>query len=656
MTNRDQLRGGLRAAALLLVAVLGAAPAAAQERGVRLVEVPNEIREAESFDASGSAGLFVGVRHFDDTDFAEVPYAVDDAVDLAYLFAFQLRLISPRRLVLALAGEPQKPESQTRLETLLRAGANRRPATRREIFRQLERLGKRSEKKGIFVVSLATHGFSVGGADFLNASDSLRHRVESSGIAVAKVFEAVTEARSPRRLLLLDACREKLSTSIRGTDPDGAMGRQLADAIADAEGLAVLSATTLGGYSYDDSDRGNGVFTAAVLEGLSGAAGADPRGFITLQLLAEFVDREVLEWVERYRPSHIELSRGISMRLEMQSITNLPLSVAPEPGARGLLKSEAEIDSSIADLSGDWIGFFYTSPHLYQLDLALFPVHDNREGGYQGTMRIRPLKMPRRTNRNTLMGDLDVKIEYRHETGALRFEPAGKMDRTGRASKLSTAEGVYVESLDSFVGVFQPWKRTRNSFIFFARKGRAEPLIAAMSASLETKRSRWVVRGPDRERANQWADRYVEEFPGTSPNNIVINRLMVHATKLYRDRDFVPFFGKPYDQLSGRERTAIEQALRKRDPVDGDTRNSFAALGLSTSYVPSITVAVRAMRITDVWLQERSRQIEHLPLDAKSRPLAEAILAQAERMHPAFWPSEIEALRARVTEVSTATD
>lgn len=45
-----------------------------------------EVLASESFDVSDSAALFVGVRLFRNGQFAEVPFAIDDAVDLAYTF------------------------------------------------------------------------------------------------------------------------------------------------------------------------------------------------------------------------------------------------------------------------------------------------------------------------------------------------------------------------------------------------------------------------------------------------------------------------------------------------------------------------------------------------------------------------------------------
>ncbi len=69
--------------------------------------VPARARAARDFDPARSAGLFVGVSRFDDELFPPVPFAVDDAIDLAHLFALELRLIMPPEVVLGLAGEPR---------------------------------------------------------------------------------------------------------------------------------------------------------------------------------------------------------------------------------------------------------------------------------------------------------------------------------------------------------------------------------------------------------------------------------------------------------------------------------------------------------------------------------------------------------------------
>ena len=257
------------------------------------------------------------------------PFAVDDAVDLAYLFAFDLRLMMPPKVVLGLAGDPRKVESQKRLEALSVAGARVTSARQVEVYAQLDAQRRAAGTNGLFVASLATHGFSDQGGDFLVAADSLRRRIERTGVAVAELFDDVARSPAPRRLVLLDACRERLSADTRaGRETQAAMSRSFAAAIASASGQAVLAGATIGGYAYDDPARRNGVFTGALLDGLMGRAGVDERGFITVRTLADYADRRVVEWVRDHRPDHAVVSQGIARRIEGAAAL-LPLAVDP---------------------------------------------------------------------------------------------------------------------------------------------------------------------------------------------------------------------------------------------------------------------------------------------------------------------------------------
>jgi len=59
-------------------------------------------------DLHASAGLFVGVQKFTkDSSLADVAFAVDDAVDLAYTISIEEHLVPPERVVLALSGQPR---------------------------------------------------------------------------------------------------------------------------------------------------------------------------------------------------------------------------------------------------------------------------------------------------------------------------------------------------------------------------------------------------------------------------------------------------------------------------------------------------------------------------------------------------------------------
>lgn len=281
-----------------------------------------------AFDPRASAGLFVGISNFEDERINAVPFAVDDAVDLAHLFTLELGLILPERIILLLAGDPRKPESMDRLAVLIGRGARRRSARMRDVYRYLGEMARSTEERGLFVLTAATHGVSDQGGDFLVATDSLKERTLRTGIAVDELFDDVSRAGAERRLVLLDACRERFSQGTRG-EAESAMTQSFAGAIARTQGSVILSASTLGGFAYDDQERKNGVFTAAVLDGLHGEAKATVEGWITVQTLADFVQQRVAGWVRRNRPDHAAKSLGIARRIEATA-EGLPLASHPE--------------------------------------------------------------------------------------------------------------------------------------------------------------------------------------------------------------------------------------------------------------------------------------------------------------------------------------
>ncbi|HET7435793.1 MAG TPA: caspase family protein [Thermoanaerobaculia bacterium] len=251
---------------------------------------------------SESAAVFVGVSRFttDDT-LAEVPYAVDDAVDLAYVLALVGNpLVDAKRVVLALSGEPQKPESKEHLAALRKAGASVQCAGQQNIVKQLRTQSAAVGANGVLIISFATHGVSDNGVQYLFGEDSMLSDREMS-ISEMKVREIVTSANVARAVILLDACRQRLMRNQRAGDADPRSRAAMMEALSGMNGQVVLSAAAQGDYAYDDESRRNGVFTAAVIDGLQCEASRDDRGFITVDTLYAFVEERVLTWVQKHR-------------------------------------------------------------------------------------------------------------------------------------------------------------------------------------------------------------------------------------------------------------------------------------------------------------------------------------------------------------------
>lgn len=227
---------GIRAISLLalLAVVCSRRDAETQSRGVMRSGGQDEAQTLGSFDPKESAALFVGVRSFPhDPTLNDVRYAVDDAIDLAFVLALDPRvhLVEPAHIILALSGDPQKAESRQNLQRLIAAGATVRSAAQVDILSALEEQANAAGSKGILVFAFATHGVSYEGTQYLlNATSVLRHR--ETTLSESKIREIASQSDAARSLILVDACRERLSGGVRSGGPDPRSAASLIQAMS----------------------------------------------------------------------------------------------------------------------------------------------------------------------------------------------------------------------------------------------------------------------------------------------------------------------------------------------------------------------------------------------------------------------------------------
>ena len=276
-------------------------------------------------DPMQSAALFVGVREFDDTSLTPVAYAVDDAVDLAFELTLskQPALVDPKRVILALSGEPQKSESQQKLRDLLAAGATRKPAGQSDIINLLESQSRSVGASGILIAAFATHGVSDEGIQYLLTASSVLTHYHSTSLTEAEIRDTVTSNGVARSLIFVDACRERLTKDRRNGDVDPrSVAAGFARAMSKINGQVMLSAAVAGGYAYDDDVRRNGVFTATVIEGLRCGANTNEAGFVTVDTLHSYVEEHVLSWLRAHKDPGVKkatqwLSEGDSKEMPL---------------------------------------------------------------------------------------------------------------------------------------------------------------------------------------------------------------------------------------------------------------------------------------------------------------------------------------------------
>ncbi len=384
--------------ALLSLAFCSSGPEPGQPRGVVPVfEPPGAALAGTRFEREQSRGLFVGISDFSfsiesgrqtpekraESALHSIPYAVDDAVDLAHLFSVELKLIPSERVTLSLTGDPVKAVSLSRLTELQGNGAQViRNSGRNRLLDLLAQASTECGEEGLLVVSFATHGVSLKGRDVLLAADSSMRLVEQTGIAVDLLLYSVAQSKSRRRIVLLDACREWLRSATArraGADPESAMGAAFAAAIANSSGQVVLAGARQGGYAYDDPVRQNGVFTATLLEGLREAAPADARGFVTASTLGPYINEQVCEWVGRQsRPLAEKEKCGISSNIDGDA-AKMPLALRP-----GRFVSRQDYQRRIGGalkLLRENVGDSITAARYFDVAKALPEYYPEEEGG-----------------------------------------------------------------------------------------------------------------------------------------------------------------------------------------------------------------------------------------------------------------------------------
>jgi caspase domain-containing protein len=293
-------------------------------RGARPIPTPSTSGDREPVDRSESAALFVGVSKFTHRQLLPVPYAVDDAVDLAYLFAFDRRvsLVRCNRVALALSGYPTKEESRRKLELLRKGGAHIGHADAGDISELLRRQAGSVGTNGILILSLATHGYLQNGIPYVLGASSLVERPAST-LSVATLLEVMSLSKARRSLVLVDACRERIAPARRSIRRETDTAAPLLWRMRHAHGQAIFYAAAAGQFAYDDDASHNGVFTKAVVDGLSCGASA-PTGIVTADTLGTYVENSVMRWIQKNRDPSIRSAIQVSADGEAR---RMPLSL-----------------------------------------------------------------------------------------------------------------------------------------------------------------------------------------------------------------------------------------------------------------------------------------------------------------------------------------
>jgi len=130
----------------------------------------------------------------------------------------------------------------------------------------LERLSGELNAEDTLLMYYAGHGvIRKNGKLYLAAKNTEQSTLGSSAISAEQALEYMRESRAQKRVLILDCCHSgAIGSGFRGGDVDGSLG-----GLADSFGSYILTASTAIQLAEEREKDGHGVFTAAILEGLT---------------------------------------------------------------------------------------------------------------------------------------------------------------------------------------------------------------------------------------------------------------------------------------------------------------------------------------------------------------------------------------------------
>jgi tetratricopeptide (TPR) repeat protein len=225
--------------------------------------------------------LIVGVDKYKDKQIGSLNGADNDAKSLADALIQHAGFRADQVILLA----TDQPEE--------------RQPTRVNIFRRLSNLKSLVPKDGLLLVAFAGHGIERNGKPFLLPSDAQFSDdvvfLEETALSVTRIMDYIRATAVQQVVLILDACRN--DPAGRGDSANNltetytrAFNFDLRN--SEVTAFATLYATGVGERAYEYSEKQQGYFTWAIVEGLKGAA-ANQQGEITLAGLLKYIQEKV---------------------------------------------------------------------------------------------------------------------------------------------------------------------------------------------------------------------------------------------------------------------------------------------------------------------------------------------------------------------------
>ncbi len=166
-------------------------------------------------------------------------------------------------------------------------------ATKDDILDGLDWLRKETTSKDVAMLFLAGHGVNdTNGIYYFLPTNANPDKLLRTGVVFSDIKNTLASIAG-KTLLFVDTCH---SGNIMGARRGVADINAVVNELASAENGAVVFASSTGKqYSLEDADWGNGAFTKALVEGLSGKADYSGKGTISINMLDLYLSERVKE-------------------------------------------------------------------------------------------------------------------------------------------------------------------------------------------------------------------------------------------------------------------------------------------------------------------------------------------------------------------------
>jgi uncharacterized caspase-like protein len=178
------------------------------------------------------------------------------------------------------------------------------------VIMRLDILASQIKADDTFVFYFSGHGIAREDQSFLLAANSVTttaNTLEQSAIPLNMVNKILSSVKAQQLLTVIDACRNNPETGrsdennvLTDDFSKGFKIRRRSGNNGQPSVSATLYACNVGERAYEWAEKGHGVFSYYLLQGLNGRA-ANSQGQVTVSGLAEYTQGKVVEWAQTYR-------------------------------------------------------------------------------------------------------------------------------------------------------------------------------------------------------------------------------------------------------------------------------------------------------------------------------------------------------------------